>query len=100
MFNHLKQKVRWYYLLIAFTALTLFSFSNNGNNYFEISKNLDIFATLFREINTYYVDDVDVGKLMRKAIDEMLNSLDPYTNYISESEIEDFRFQMTGNMEA
>ncbi|MFN6081937.1 MAG: S41 family peptidase, partial [Bacteroidota bacterium] len=96
MFNHLKQKVRWYYLLIAFTALTLFSFSNNGNNYFEISKNLDIFATLFREINTYYVDDVDVGKLMRKAIDEMLNSLDPYTNYISESEIEDFRFQMTG----
>jgi carboxyl-terminal processing protease len=96
MFNHLKQKVRWYYLLIAFTALTLFSFSNNGNNYFEISKNLDIFATLFREINTYYVDDVDIGKLMRKAIDEMLNSLDPYTNYISESEIEDFRFQMTG----
>jgi carboxyl-terminal processing protease len=96
MLNRLRKKNRWYYLVIAIGLLTLFSFSNNGTNYFEISKNLDIFATLFREINTYYVDEVDVGKLMRKAVDEMLNSLDPYTNYISESEIEDFRFQMTG----
>ncbi len=96
MLNRLRKKIRWYYLVIAIGLLTLFSFSNNGTNYFEISKNLDIFATLFREINTYYVDEVDVGKLMRKAVDEMLNSLDPYTNYISESEIEDFRFQMTG----
>jgi carboxyl-terminal processing protease len=47
-------------------------------------------------VNTYYVDDVDAGKLMKKAIDEMLESLDPYTNYISEAEAEDFRFQMTG----
>ncbi len=96
MLNKIKQKIRWYYLVLALGGLTLFSFSNTGTNYFEISKNLDIFATLFREINTYYVDDVNVGKLMRKAIDEMLNSLDPYTNYISEAEIEDFRFQMTG----
>lgn len=96
MFKHMMKKIRWYYLVLALGTLTLFSFANNGTNYFEISKNLDIFATLFREINTYYVDDVDVGKLMRKAIDEMLNSLDPYTNYISEAEIEDFRFQMTG----
>lgn len=96
MLNKIKQKIRWYYLVIALGGITLFSFTNNGTNYFEISKNLDIFATLFREINTYYVDDVDVGKLMRKGIDEMLNSLDPYTNYISEAEIEDFRFQMTG----
>lgn len=90
------RKVRWYYLLIALGILGLFSFTNNGANYFEISKNLDIFATLYREVNTYYVDDVDAGKLMKKAIDEMLESLDPYTNYISEAEAEDFRFQMTG----
>lgn len=90
------KKIRWYYVVIAFAAVGLFSFTNAGTNYFEISKNLDIFATLFREVNTYYVDDVDAGKLMKKAIDEMLESLDPYTNYISEAEAEDFRFQMTG----
>jgi carboxyl-terminal processing protease len=90
------KKIRWYYVVIAVAAVGLFSFTNAGTNYFEISKNLDIFATLFREVNTYYVDDVDAGKLMKKAIDEMLESLDPYTNYISEAEAEDFRFQMTG----
>ena len=90
------KKFKWYYLLISFSAIALFSFTQTNTNYFEISKNLDIFATLYREVNAYYVDDIDAGKLMRKAIDEMLNTLDPYTNYISESEIEDFRFQMTG----
>jgi carboxyl-terminal processing protease len=92
----LLKKIRWYYVAGLLVLVTLFSFNNSGTNYFEISKNLDIFATLYREVNAYYVDDIDAGKLMRKAIDEMLNSLDPYTNYISESEIEDFRFQMTG----
>jgi carboxyl-terminal processing protease len=92
----LLKKIRWYYLVIAFGILGLFSFKTASTNYFEISKNLDIFATLFREVNTYYVDDVDAGKLIKKAIDEMLESLDPYTNYISEAEAEDFRFQMTG----
>lgn len=90
------KKIRWYYVVLAVGVVGLFSFNNAGTNYFEISKNLDIFATLFREVNTYYVDDVDAGKLMKKAIDEMLESLDPYTNYISEAEAEDFRFQMTG----
>ena len=90
------KKIRWYYIVIAFGILGLVSFKTTSTNYFEISKNLDIFATLFREVNTYYVDDVDAGKLIKKAIDEMLESLDPYTNYISEAEAEDFRFQMTG----
>ncbi len=67
-----------------------------GAGYFEISKNLDIFTTLFRELNMYYVDDTEPGKLMKTAIDAMLKSLDPYTVYIPESEIEDFNFQRTG----
>lgn len=85
-------------LIITITALTLFAFVafKATDNYFEISKNLDLFASVMREVNTYYVDDVDVGKLNKKAIDEMLKTLDPYTNYISESEAEDFRFQLTG----
>ena len=86
---------KWYLGLSAVLLFGLFSFTQS-NNYFEISKNLDIFATLFREVNTYYVDEVDAGKLIKTAIDKMLESLDPYTNYISEAEAEDYRFQMTG----
>ncbi len=66
------------------------------NNYFEISKNLDIYASLYKELNTYYVDEVQPSDLMRQGIDGMLNSLDPYTSYISESEIEGYRMQTTG----
>ncbi len=65
-------------------------------DYFEISKNLDIFVSLFREVNIYYVDETKPGEMMKTGIDAMLESLDPYTNYISESEIEDYRFITTG----
>lgn len=66
------------------------------DSYFEVSKNLDIFATLFRELNIYYVDDSNPGKLMKTGIDAMLKSLDPYTNYIPESNIEDYKMMTTG----
>jgi carboxyl-terminal processing protease len=59
--------------------------------YFEVSKNLDIFTTLFRDVNVYYVDSVQPGELMKRGIDAMLNTLDPYTVYIPESEIEDYK---------
>jgi carboxyl-terminal processing protease len=83
-------------ILILFIGGTSFLSYSFVDNYFEISKNLDIFSTLFREINTYYVDQTDPGKLVKKGIDAMLESLDPYTNYYSESEIEDYRFMTTG----
>jgi carboxyl-terminal processing protease len=79
--------------LIGGYALISYSFVDN---YFEVSKNLDIFATLFRELNIYYVDETNPGDLMKKGIDDMLESLDPYTNYIPESEIEDYRYMTTG----
>jgi carboxyl-terminal processing protease len=66
------------------------------NKYFEILKNLEIFSNLYKEINTYYVDDVDPGHLMRTGIDAMVESLDPFTNYISESQIEGYRFMTEG----
>lgn len=66
------------------------------DDFFEISKNLEIFGKLYKEVNTRYVDDVSPTDLMRTGIDAMLNSLDPYTVYISESEIEDFKFMNTG----
>src|SRR5438552_5814124 len=67
-----------------------------ADQYFEISKNLDIFSTVYKEVNTYYVDEIEPGKLIRSGIDGMLNSLDPYTNFYSEAEIEDARFLTTG----
>ena len=81
-------------LLIVF--ITGSAFYNPSEKYFEIAKNLDIFATLFKEVNTWYVDDVTPAKLMKTGIDAMLASLDPYTNYISEDQIEDYRTMTTG----
>ena len=81
------------YLIIS---ISVFLLSGFVTNYFEISKNLEIFNNIYREINSYYVDPVDPGELMHSTIDTMLKRLDPYTKYIPESEIEDFRFQTTG----
>ena len=85
--------------LIAATGISaiLFTSSSAGNDLFEISKNIDIFTSVYKELNTYYVDDLDPNKLMRTGIDAMLESLDPYTNYISEAELEGYKFQITGN---
>jgi carboxyl-terminal processing protease len=83
-------------LLIGVLTLGLFSFKTESERYFEIAKNLDVFATLFKEVNTFYVDDVPPAKMMRTGIDAMLKSLDPYTNYIPEDDIEDFRTMTTG----
>ena len=82
-------------LIISLVTTSILSMSF-VDNYFEISKNLDIFTTLYRELNVFYVDETDPGGLMKKAIDSMLESLDPYTTYIPESEMEDFRFMTTG----
>jgi len=91
----MKKKVK---IIILGIALAITSIVSVGftDNYFEISKNLDIFTTLYKELNAFYVDETDPGKLMKEGIDKMLKSLDPYTTYIPESEIEDFRFMTTG----
>ena len=67
-----------------------------GEKSFEIAKNLEIFADIYKTIHYNYVDDVDPGKTMKVAIDAMLASLDPYTNYFPESSMEDVRLQMLG----
>lgn len=69
----------------------------SAQNDFEISKNIDIFITAYKQLNTNYVDEVNPGQLIKTAIDAMLESLDPYTVYIPESEIEDYRFMTTGH---
>ncbi len=89
------KKTRMWLLAAVLVGTALLSYSF-VDNYFEVSKNLDIFATLFRELNMYYVDETNPGDLMKKGIDDMLESLDPYTNYIPESDIEDYKYMMTG----
>lgn len=82
--------------LVLVTIIGFFSFTERGDRYFEIAKNLDIFATLFKEVNAYYVDEINPNTLMKTGIDAMLESLDPYTNYIPEDDIENFRTLSTG----
>ncbi|MBL7683148.1 MAG: S41 family peptidase [Flavipsychrobacter sp.] len=80
---------------LAATA-SLFIYSHKADSYFEISKNLDIYTSIFKELNSYYVDPIEPGKMIKTGIDAMLANLDPYTNYITESDIEEFEFQTTG----
>lgn len=90
MKKHLKK-----YLVVAailFAGIGSFSFVES---YFEISKNLDIFSSVYREVNVNYVESTNPGKLIKTGIDAMLGTLDPYTNYIPESDIEDYRFMTT-----
>src|SRR5882757_2786594 len=93
---NMRRKVKIGGVLIAVSALTFVAFSGPGERYFDIAKSLDIFATLFKEVNAYYVDEVEPEKLIRKGIDGMLESLDPYTSYIAEDELETFRITTTG----
>jgi carboxyl-terminal processing protease len=89
------KKIKKYALILLLSFASIFSVGF-VDNYFEISKNLDIFSSLYKELNIYYVDETDSGDLMKTAIDAMLESLDPYTTYIPESEKEDFEFMTTG----
>ncbi|WP_276374432.1 S41 family peptidase [Chryseolinea sp. H1M3-3] len=90
----MNKKFFWFASIVALVA-TL-SYTKPAERYFEIAKNLDIFATLFKEVNALYVEEVNPNKLVRTGIDAMLSSLDPYTNYIPEDEVEDFRTVNTG----
>jgi carboxyl-terminal processing protease len=85
---------RTYILLIAGISIVFASFV--PTDLFEVSKNLDIFSSLYRVLNESYVDETKPGQLMKTAIDAMLESLDPYTNYITENDIEDFMYMTTG----
>ncbi|MDF1697176.1 MAG: S41 family peptidase [Saprospiraceae bacterium] len=78
-------------LLIGMSAMVI-----QNDKLFEITKNIEIFANTFQKLNTNYVDEIDPSELMRIGIDAMVSSLDPYTNYISESQIESYRLANEG----
>lgn len=90
----LSVKKRWW-AVVAVLGLGVVSFRND-DRLFEIARNLDIYATLYKELNTYYVDDVNPNTVIKTSIDAMLQSLDPYTVYYAEDDIEDFMTLTTG----
>src|ERR1700756_3360612 len=69
-------------------AAGLFSFNDD---LFQISKNLDVFASAYKEVNINYVDDINSAKMIKTGLDAMLDGLDPYTEFVPESEIEDYK---------
>ncbi len=88
----------WRSIIIAGTisvfSIVFIAFDDTDD--FELAKNMDIYHTLMRELRLFYVDDFEIPKAFQRSIDEMLASLDPYTVYYPESEIEEFRFMTTG----
>lgn len=85
-----------FFLFLALPVALFFAFRPVGGNEFEVTKNFEIFKEVYTEIYTDYVDEHAPGDLMKRSIDGMLESLDPYTNYIPESDIEDYRIMTTG----
>jgi carboxyl-terminal processing protease len=92
MIPFLKKK----YIIPIIASLFLFVGASYKNDFFEIAKQIEIFTTLFKELNTNYVDETNPGELMDKAITGMLSSLDPYTVYFNEQEVVSFKINNTG----
>jgi carboxyl-terminal processing protease len=90
-FKALLHKPKKLFLVLSIVAGSFISLAFVEDYYFEVSKNLDIFTMVFRDINVYYVDSLQPGDLMKKGIDAMLKTLDPYTVFIPESDIEDYK---------
>jgi carboxyl-terminal processing protease len=84
-------------ILSLFVAASQDMFAQAPNQQgFEIMKNLDIYSNMVKELNQDYVDEINPGELTQTGIDAMLESLDPYTNFIPESQVEDYKFITTG----
>jgi carboxyl-terminal processing protease len=66
------------------------------DRFFEIAKNMELFTQLYKELNTYYVDDIDPNQLMTNGITKMLDGLDPFTNYITGADLDEYQMQTTG----
>ncbi|HRC78097.1 MAG TPA: S41 family peptidase [Bacteroidales bacterium] len=91
------KKIKNILKITIFVIIGIFSFrAVVGDISFELVKNLDIFTSVMQELNKNYVDEIQPGSLTKTAIDEMLKSLDPYTEFIPESDIEDYKLMTTG----
>lgn len=83
-------------IIIVLVAMVFVAARFDYGKHFEIAKNIEIFANVYKEINANYVDETDPNVLMKAGIDAMLYQLDPFTNYISETQIENYRLALEG----
>ena len=86
-------------LLIVFFGLNIHAQTaqqNKNQRYFDINKNIDVFNSVLKELDMFYVDSLRIDSLMNNTIENMLGGLDPYTEYYSENNMDDFRFMTTG----
>jgi len=83
-------------LLLAFAIGAIFLSFSFKSNFFEVAKQLEIYATLFKELNLYYIDEINPAEFTNKAIKNTLKELDPYTNYFDEQEVEEARIRREG----
>ena len=91
--NNLSIKKQVLFALIIATIFLSFSFKSN---FFEVAKQLEIYTTLFKELNLYYVDEINPAEFTNKAIKNTLKELDPYTNYFDEQEVEEAKIRRAG----
>lgn len=82
--------------LLGVVALPVLADKNDNNDYSKITKNMELFNALYKELNMYYVDSINADKSMQTAIDALLYDVDPYTEYIPEKDQEDFMVITTG----
>jgi len=92
MFQKFKKTVVGTFLVVAVMSTVAFS-----SDFFEIAKQIDIYTTLFKELNMYYVDEINPAELTDRAIKNMLIGLDPYTRYYDQQGVEDARISSTGD---
>ena len=83
-----KYKRQVFFAGLILLCLTTWSFKDD---LFQLSKNLDVFASVYKEVNINYVDDINSAKMIKTGVDAMLDGLDPYTEFVPESEIEDYK---------
>ena len=89
--------------LVSYHAYTIIGLDaasfeeNGGDTYFEIAKQIDIYTSMFKELNMYYIDEVNPGELTTKSINYMLSNLDPYTTYIDGETKANFDRDVQGN---
>lgn len=92
MYPYFKKKI----IIPIVATLFLFIGTSFKDDFFEIAKQIEIFTTMFKAVNTNYVDDTNPGELMNKAVKSMLASLDPYTVYFNEQDVVNFKINQTG----
>lgn len=89
-------KKHFRYLVPVLALFILVSTSSFKNDFFEIAKQIEIFTTLFKELNMNYVDETNPAELMDSAIKNMLNELDPYTRFLNEQDVEEYKINNAG----